>query len=197
MHLAVEVVGQAAVVVQAAEVGAAHVAHLQLLVARGARGVRERLEVVLGLLLGEFGGADFEEFAGGERDAAGLAQHADLEQARVDGLGEVADSLEECVGAPDLVGRLFEPSLRAFDASVALIHVPLHVAHVVPVEAELFFLGLGERVVLEFKRLRVEARAGAEVLFCVGEEVVWAGAREVGAAYLRACQGEVGGFGRR
>ena len=36
---------------------------------------------------------------------------------------------------------------------------------------------------------------GANVLFCVGEEVVWAGAAEVGAADLRGVEGERGCFG--
>jgi hypothetical protein len=52
MHLPVEVVGEAAVIVEAAQVCAADVADLQLLVARGPRSVGQRLELALALRLG-------------------------------------------------------------------------------------------------------------------------------------------------
>lgn len=94
VHLAVEVVRQAAVVVEAGEVGAADVADLQLLVARGPRGVGEGLELALTHLLLVLGGADLVQLVEGERDAAHLAEDGDLEEACVDGLGEVGDLLE-------------------------------------------------------------------------------------------------------
>ena len=50
MHLAVEVVREPAVVVQPAQVRAADVAHLQLLVARGAGRLGERPELALAVL---------------------------------------------------------------------------------------------------------------------------------------------------
>lgn len=73
MHFAVEVICQAAVVVEAAQVGAADVADLQLLVAAGTGGVGQGLEFALLVFFGGFGGADFVEFGHGYADAAGFA----------------------------------------------------------------------------------------------------------------------------
>lgn len=70
MHLAVKVVGQPAVVVEPAEVGAADVADLQLLVAGRTRRIGEGLEFLfaLGFLLA--GLAHAEELVLGARDFA-------------------------------------------------------------------------------------------------------------------------------
>lgn len=89
MHLSVKVVRQPAVVVEPAEVGAADVADLQLLVARGAGRVGEGLELLfaLGLLLA--GLADAEELVHGAGDFAHGAENFDFEEAVVDGCREV------------------------------------------------------------------------------------------------------------
>jgi hypothetical protein len=91
MHLAVKVVGEAAIVVEARQVGAADVADLQLLVARGPAGVGQGLELALLVALGLHGLLDAEELLVGARDLGGFAQDFDFEQARLDGLGEVGD----------------------------------------------------------------------------------------------------------
>lgn len=94
MHLAVEVVGQAAIVVEAAQVGAAHVADLQLLVARGARRVGQGLEFALavGFRLGRL--AHAEELVLGARDFGHGAEDLDFEEAVGDGGVEFRDALE-------------------------------------------------------------------------------------------------------
>jgi len=68
VHLAVKVVGQASVVVQPAQIRAAHVAHLQLLVARGPGRVGEGLEFALAVRLGGLRLAQLEELGHGDVD---------------------------------------------------------------------------------------------------------------------------------
>lgn len=58
-----------------------------------------------------------------------------------------------------------------------------------------FFFRRGEAVPFEFEVFRVRLGTWANVLFGIREEVVWAGAAEVGAADLRGVEGERGGFG--
>lgn len=94
MHFAVKVVGQAAIVVQSRQIRAAHVAHLQLLVARRARGIGQRTQFALFVLARDFGNAHFVVLGHGGRDFARLAQNADFQQARVDCLCEVGDLRE-------------------------------------------------------------------------------------------------------
>lgn len=90
----------------------------------------------------------------------------------------------------DLVRRLLQTSLRSLDPPVALVNVLLHVPHVVVFEA---VLALVRRVlVLRFERFAVHFGAGSEVLFCVCEEVVRAGADEEGAADFGVRHGELG-----
>lgn len=87
MHFAIKVIRQPAIVVQTTQVGAAHVADLQLLVAGGAGRVGEGFQLALLFFLGDFGGADFVEFGHGGRDAAGFAEDGDFEEAGVDRTG--------------------------------------------------------------------------------------------------------------
>lgn len=195
MHLTIEVVRQPAIVVEPAEVCAADVADLQLLVARGPAGVGEGLEVSLALLLGLLGLADLEVLLDGARDAPFLGQDGDLEQACVDGLGDVGDLLQQRVRLPDLVGRLLEPALRRVDPAVALVDVLLHVAHVVVLEPELGLFLAVEPLPFALERLAVHFWAGSEVLLCVGEEVVGAGANDKGAANAGVAEGDLGGAG--
>ena len=126
MHLAVEVICQTTIIVEAAEVGAADVADLQLLVAAGARGVVERLE--LALLVGPAGQRLLQPVVLLHRDrhAAQLAQRLDLLQPGVDAAVERADLLEQCVRLSDLVRVLLESPLHVLDAPVALVDVLFH-----------------------------------------------------------------------
>lgn len=192
MHLSIKVIRQPTVVVQAGEICAADVADLQLLVARRAGGVAEGLELLLALELLLLGLPHAEELVVGAADLAQLAQDLHLEQAVVDGRGEVGDGLEEHVGLADLVGRLLQPPLGDVDAPVALVDVLLQVPHVVVLEAVALPLGLGEPLVLGLEGFGVYFRAGAEVLLCVGEEVVWASASDIGAACFGVGQRDLG-----
>ena len=196
VHLPVEMIGQAPVVVEPAEVGAAHVADLQLLVSRGPAGVGQGLELALALGLGGLGLADAEHLVVGAGDLAHLAEDLDLGQARGDGGAEVGYGPEELVGLANLVGRLLESALGRVDPPVALVDVLLEVAEVVVVEAVLLAVKVREGLVLGLERVRVHARARAEVLLGVGEEVVRAGADQVGPADFRVGEGELRALGR-
>ena len=94
VHLAKEVVGQAAVVVETAQVGAADVADLQLLVAGRAGGVLEVFELALAGLLLLLRCADFVELVESLCDGAGFAEDGDLQESAVDCVGEVGDLFE-------------------------------------------------------------------------------------------------------
>lgn len=161
MHLAVEMVGQAAVVIQPGEVGAADVADLELLVAGGTGGVGEGLELALALHLGLGGLAHLEELVVGAADLAQVAEDLDLLQAAVDGVAQVGDGLQQHVGLADLVGGLLEAALGGVDAPVALLDVLLQVPGVVDVEAVLLAGGLGEGLVFGLERLGVDPGARA------------------------------------
>jgi len=189
MHLPIKMIRQPPIIIQPTQIRAAHIADLQLLVAAGPRRIGQGLELRLVLGLCEQGGADPHVLLEGARDQARRAQDLDLEQARLDARGEVADLLQQRVGLADLVGRLLEAALRRVDASVALVDVLLQVAQVVELEGVRRRVGL----VLVFQRLAVDFGAGPEVLLRVREEVVRAGAHEVGAAELGVCDGELGG----
>lgn len=196
MHLPVEVVGEAAVVVEAREVGAADVADLELLVARGPAGIAEVLELALALGLGLGGLAHAEEVLVGAGDVAEAGEHAHLEEAAVDGGRELGHGLEQHVGLADLVGRLLEAPLRRLDPPVALVDVLLQVPQVVVLEAVLVPRGLGEGLVLGLEGLGVHLRTGPHVLLGVGEQVVRTRADEERAADLGVGEGELGRAGR-
>lgn len=219
VHLAVEVVRQPAVVVEPGEVRAADVADLQLLVARGPRGVGEGLEFALARLLLVLGGADLVELVEGEGDGAGFAQDGDLEEAGVDGFGEVGDlfqlfcrqfsplflkskhqfaseegvlSTYQVIRLPNLIRRLLQPSLRGVDPTITLVNVLLHVAHVVIFEPPFRLLARRGSLVLRLQALAVHLGTRAQVLLGVGELVVRTRADEVRATDFRVGDGELG-----
>lgn len=102
-------------------------------------------------------------------------------------MGRLGDSRTyEIVGLPYLIGRLFQPSLRGVDPSIALVDVFLHVTHVIVLEA--IFCFIRRALVFSFEGLTVDFGAGTEVLFCVREEVVRAGAGEKRTADFRVCE---------
>jgi hypothetical protein len=78
VHLSEEVVGQAAVVVEPAQVRAAHIADLQLLVPGRPGRILEVLQVALADLLLVFGGAGLVQLAQGDGDGGGFAEHGDF-----------------------------------------------------------------------------------------------------------------------
>lgn len=94
VHLAVEVIGQAAVVVEPAEVGAADVAHLQLLVARGPGRVGEGLELLFLVRLGLHRLADAKQLVLRARHFGHGPEDLDFEEAVVDGCVEVGDRFQ-------------------------------------------------------------------------------------------------------
>lgn len=151
MHFAVEMIGQSPVIVEARQIGATDITDLEFLMTRGPTGVGERLEVTLGLLLCDLCRADLVELGGGEADTAGLAQTGDLEQTRVNGLGQVRNGPQQLVGLPDLVRRLLQPSLRLVDPSVAVVNVLLHVPHVVVFEPVFLFFRRAQLLVLDLQ----------------------------------------------
>lgn len=91
VHLPVEVIRQPAIIVESTQIGTANVADLQLLVARRAGRVSKVFELALAGLFLVFGCADLEQLVISLGDAAHLAQDRDLEQARVNRLGELRD----------------------------------------------------------------------------------------------------------
>jgi hypothetical protein len=182
VHFPVEVIGQASIVVKSAQICAAHVAHLQLLVARWARCVRQRLELSLPIILGGFGLTKLEELGNCLVDGALVAQHGDFFQANLNGPREIGYLFQQGIGLADLVWGLFQPALGCVDSAIALFDVFLHVSHVVPLEAPSAFLVRVRRLVLILERLRVRLGARAKVLFCVRKEIVWTGANEVRTA---------------
>jgi hypothetical protein len=78
VHLAVKMICQPAVVVQSAQVGAAYIAYLQLLVTRGSRSVRQCLELPFPIVLGGFRLPQLEKLGDSLVDGALLAEHDDL-----------------------------------------------------------------------------------------------------------------------
>ena len=99
------------------------------------------------------------------------------------------------VGLANFLGRLLEAALGLVDLAVAAVNVVLHVAQVVKVEppaALLVGVGVG---ILCLEGVVVGLWAGAELVFCVCEEVVGAVADEIGAADLGVGDGELGGAG--
>lgn len=65
MHFSIEMIRQPPIVIQPTQIGTAHIADLEFLVARGPGGVGEGLEFALFLLFRLLGGAHFEEFRHG------------------------------------------------------------------------------------------------------------------------------------
>lgn len=94
MHFSEEVIRQSSVVIKSTEVGPAHVADLQLLVAGWAGGILEVLQVALGCFLLVFRGADLVHLIQSHCDGARFAEDGDLEKASVDCVVEVGYLLE-------------------------------------------------------------------------------------------------------
>lgn len=94
VHLSIKVVGQAAIVVKAAEVGTAHIANLQLLVARGTRSVRERLKLPLLLRLGLGHDLEVVPLVHGQVDLADSDKDFDLFDAALDVFVDVGNGFK-------------------------------------------------------------------------------------------------------
>ena len=127
-----------------------------------------------------------------QRNTRRLPQNRDFKQPRVDGVGEVGDLFQQLVGLTDLVGGLLEPALGPVDAPVAVVDVPADVSHVVVFEPQPGFFGGVLGFVFGFQGFAVDFGAETEVLLGVGEEVVRAGADQVGAADFGVREGELG-----
>lgn len=94
MHLSEEVIGQASVIVESAEVGAANVADLQLLVARWTGGILEILELTLACFLLVLCCVDLVHFVQGHCDRATFTEDGNFQKAGIDRVGEVGNLLE-------------------------------------------------------------------------------------------------------
>lgn len=94
MHLPEEVIRQSSVIIKSAEVGATHVADLQLLVAGRPGGILEVLQVTLGGFLLVFRGANLVHLVQSHCDGPRFAENGDLKKARVDCVVEIGYLLE-------------------------------------------------------------------------------------------------------
>ena len=134
-------------------------------------------------------------FLHGEVDGALLGQDFDFGDACFDAAGEVVDRLQQGVGLPHLFLRLLEPPLGDVNPPITFLHILVDVVLVVKLKPPLFSLRGGRGEVFFFEVGLVGFGAGAQVLLGVGEEVVRAGAAEVGAADFAVGYGEGGLFG--
>lgn len=111
-----------------------------------------------------------------ERSDICLSYNTDIVNERHVSRGARFARAYKIIRLPDLIRRLFQPSLRSIDPSIALIDVLLHIPHVVIFEAEFTFVGV--TFVFSLQWLTMDFRTGAKILFCVGEEIVGTGADE-------------------
>lgn len=151
--------------------------------ARRTAGVGQRLEIPLRLLFGHLGRAHFIELGACQAHGPSLGEAVDLQQARVDRLGQIRDRLEQVVRLSDLVRSLFQSSLRLIDAPIAVVDVLLQIPHVVIVEAVFGLFRWGEIVVFNFEDLGMCLGTRTQVLFRVGEEIMRTGSDQIGAAH--------------
>jgi hypothetical protein len=84
VHLSVEVICEAAIVIEATEVCATDVADLEFLVARGPRRIGQRLQLALALRLGLYRLPDPEELVLGAGDFGHGAEDLDFQEAIAD-----------------------------------------------------------------------------------------------------------------
>ncbi len=108
---------------------------------------------------------------------------------RVDGGPKGKVKFYQRIRLSNLIRRLLQPPLRGVDPPIALVNVLLHVAHVIVFEAVLALVRRG--LVFRLQRLAVHLRTRTQVLLRVGEEVVRAGADQVGPADFRVGEGEL------
>lgn len=94
MHLSEEVIRQSSVIIKSAEVGATHVADLQLLVTGRSGSILEILQVALGIFLLVFRSADLVHLIQSHCDRARFAEDGDLKKTRVDSVVEIGYLLE-------------------------------------------------------------------------------------------------------
>lgn len=94
VHLPVEMIGQPPVIVEPAQIGAADITHLELLVTRRTRGIRQLLEFLFALCFCLLGLAYAVVFVDGAGDLPYFAEDLDFEETVVDTGVEVGDTLE-------------------------------------------------------------------------------------------------------
>lgn len=89
MHLSVKMIRQTTIIIQSTQIRSTHITHLQFLVARWTRGIRESLEFTLVCFLLVLCGANLVEFVQGHGNSACLAEDRDLQQTSVDSLRKI------------------------------------------------------------------------------------------------------------
>jgi hypothetical protein len=151
MHLAEEVVCQASVIVESAQISAANVANLKFLVARRTRSIRQGLKLAFLLVLPLFKLSYFPKLGDGLIDGAIFGENPDFLQTNVDVLVELIDCFillavspqsnnsessiqssavetHQLVGLTYLLRRLLQSPLRSVYPPVTVVDVFLHVA---------------------------------------------------------------------
>ncbi len=104
-------------------------------------------------------------------------------------------SIYQIIRLSYLIRRLLQSSLSGVDATITFIDILLHITQIIVFEAILFFFCIAESFVFDFQCLVVYFGTWAEVLFRVGEEVVWTGADDEGSAGSAVGQRDLGGAG--
>lgn len=88
-------------------------------------------------------------------------------------------STHQSIRLSNLLGRLLQTALSLVYLAIAAVNVVLHVPQVVEVKAPPALLVCVCLVVLGLEGFIVDLGAGAELVLCVGEEVVGAVANKV------------------
>jgi hypothetical protein len=94
VHLSIEVIRQAAIVIESAKVRSANVADLKFLMARRTGGVWQRFQLALAVILDLVELSKLEEFVVGGVHLPLLAKNLDLEKGVFNGLVDVVDLFE-------------------------------------------------------------------------------------------------------
>ena len=98
----------------------------------------------------------------------------------------------QIVGLSNLIGGLFQPALGIIDTAVTVIDLLLHVAHVIELESPFRLVRRTCSIVLRLQPLAVNLRAGSEILLGIGEQIMRACSRNVGAANFGVCDRQLG-----
>ena len=89
MHLPIEMIRKAPIIVQPTQIRPTNIAHLEFLMTRGPTRITKGLELPFLLLLCSFGHPDFVVLSHGERDLGIVAQDRDLEEPSIDRLRQI------------------------------------------------------------------------------------------------------------
>lgn len=94
-------------------------------------------------------------------------------------------------GLPDLFWGLLQLATRILNPAITNVDILLHVAQILKLETPLYLLLLVGRFELGLQRFAVLPGTYAEVLFCVGKQVMRTSSDKVGLAHLGICDGQL------